>query len=172
VRDRIDALEEAIQIIRGLWSEPRYTFEGRSYHTRDAQLEPKPEHPIPIWLGTHGKRGLALAGGHADGWIPSLDLAPPEQVPAMAELIQRGARAANRDPRSIAWIYNVQVRIDGRADQVEGLVAGKPDEIADRLARFVKLGFSGFNLIPAGADADEQVALLGAEVIPSVRAMV
>jgi alkanesulfonate monooxygenase SsuD/methylene tetrahydromethanopterin reductase-like flavin-dependent oxidoreductase (luciferase family) len=170
LRDRIDDLGEAIQIMRGLWLEPRHTFEGRRFDTHDAQLEPKPEHAIPIWVGTHGKRGLALTGRHADGWIPSLGHAPPEQIPAMAALINRSARDAQRDPRSIAWIYNVQVRIDGDTDPDQAVVAGEPDEVADRLARFVKLGFSGFNLMPTGAHAHEQVALLGAEVIPAVRA--
>ncbi len=76
-RDKIEGLEEAVRIARGLWSEPRFTFEGRLYRTEDAELEPKPERRIPIWLGTYGNRALALTGRLADGWIPTLELAPP-----------------------------------------------------------------------------------------------
>src|SRR5687768_6943890 len=61
-RDKVDGLEEAVRIVRGLWSEPGFTFDGRLYRTEDARLEPKPERPIPIWLGTYGERALAVTG--------------------------------------------------------------------------------------------------------------
>src|SRR5207237_809105 len=79
-RDKVDGLEEAITIIRGLWSDPSFTFEGRLYRTDAAPMEPKPGHPIPIWLGTFGSRALAVTGRLADGWIPSFGMAPPEVV--------------------------------------------------------------------------------------------
>jgi alkanesulfonate monooxygenase SsuD/methylene tetrahydromethanopterin reductase-like flavin-dependent oxidoreductase (luciferase family) len=60
-RDKTQGLEEAITIIRGLWSEPRFTFEGRIYHTDGAEIEPKPDHRIPIWLGTCAPRALPAA---------------------------------------------------------------------------------------------------------------
>src|SRR5947207_13744300 len=71
-RDKVDGLEEAIRIARGLWSEREFTFSGRLYRTDRAELEPKPAHRIPIWLGTYGPRALALTGRLAEGWIPSL----------------------------------------------------------------------------------------------------
>ena len=74
-RDKIDGLEEAIQVIRGVWAQPRFSFDGRLYHTDGADVEPKPERHIPIWLGTFGPRALALTGRLADGWIPR-DSAP------------------------------------------------------------------------------------------------
>src|SRR5207248_4983134 len=61
-REKVDGLEEAITIIRGLWTEPRFTFHGGLYSTEEAEVEPKPEHPIPIWLGTFGPRALAVTG--------------------------------------------------------------------------------------------------------------
>ncbi|CAN5844700.1 MAG: LLM class flavin-dependent oxidoreductase [Acidimicrobiia bacterium] len=172
LRERIEGLDEAIRITRGLWSKPSYTFEGSVYRTDGAQLEPKPDHSIPIWLGTHGKRGLALAGRLADGWIPSLAFAPPEQVPAMIEIIHQSARDAGRDPRDIACIYNLQVSIDQRGDAGEFVVSGTPEAVAERLVGFINLGFSGFNMIPTGANADGQIARLAHDVIPAVRAAV
>ncbi len=59
-RQKVDGLEEAIQVIRGLWSEPEFSFAGRLYRTENADLEPKPAHRIPIWLGTF--RGPGVAG--------------------------------------------------------------------------------------------------------------
>jgi alkanesulfonate monooxygenase SsuD/methylene tetrahydromethanopterin reductase-like flavin-dependent oxidoreductase (luciferase family) len=55
-RQKVDGLEEAIRVVQGLWSTKRLTFEGRLYHTAEAQVEPKPGHSIPIWLGTYGPR--------------------------------------------------------------------------------------------------------------------
>jgi alkanesulfonate monooxygenase SsuD/methylene tetrahydromethanopterin reductase-like flavin-dependent oxidoreductase (luciferase family) len=52
-RDKVDGLAEAIRILRGVWSQPSFTFQGRLYRTDAAELEPKPDHPIPIWLGTY-----------------------------------------------------------------------------------------------------------------------
>jgi alkanesulfonate monooxygenase SsuD/methylene tetrahydromethanopterin reductase-like flavin-dependent oxidoreductase (luciferase family) len=66
-RDKVDGLEEAIRIARGVWSQPRFTFQGRLYRTDGAELAPKPDRRIPVWLGTYGNRALALTGRLADG---------------------------------------------------------------------------------------------------------
>jgi len=172
LRDRMTGLEDAIHIIHGLWSSPNYTFDGAVYRTSAAQLEPKPDGVIPIWLGAHGKRGLCLTGQFADGWIPSLAYAPPDQVPAMITLVHQAARDAGRDPRDLTCVYNLQVTIHvGRAEN-EFVVAGSPAAVADRLVEFVRLGFRGFNLIPTGPGTDDQVGVLAHDVIPAVRAAV
>src|ERR671931_1213910 len=93
-REKVDGLEEAIRIIRGLWSERRFTFDGRLYRTDAAEVEPKPGRRIPIWLGTYGPRALALTGRLADGWIPTYGFAPPETAAAMRERIDAAARDA------------------------------------------------------------------------------
>src|SRR5207244_3795292 len=82
----------------GLWSEPRFTHQGRRYSTEKAELEPKPSRRIPIWLGTFAPRGLAVTGRLADGWIPSLGYAPPDEVVGMRERVLDAARKAGRDP--------------------------------------------------------------------------
>lgn len=94
--DKIAGLEEAVRIARGLWSERSLTFQGHIHHTEAAEIEPKPEHPIPIWLGTFGRRALHLTGRLADGWIPSLANATPEQIPAMPAHPRRCARGRPR----------------------------------------------------------------------------
>ena len=172
LRERMDGLQEAIQIVRGLWSAPAYTFEGRRYRVSDARLEPKPAHSIPIWLGTHGRRGLNLTGRLADGWIPSHAYAPPDEVSAMLTIVRESARDAGRDPRDVTCIYNVEVSIGERGDTPDHVVSGTSAEVAERLVGFVKLGFDGFNLIPTGPSRDQQIASLGSDVLPAVRAAV
>jgi probable F420-dependent oxidoreductase len=169
-RDKIDGLEEAIRIARGLWSEPSFTFEGRLYRTKGAELEPKPDHRIPIWLGTYGDRALALTGRLADGWIPTLELAPPERVTAMRDRVLTAARGAGRDPEEITCVYNLDIRIDERAEASPTVVSGAPDAVAEQLLGFLKLGFTALSFLPVGPGEDEQVERLAREVLPAVRA--
>ncbi len=146
-RDKVDGLEEAIRIARGMWSRPGFTFEGRLYRTDGADLEPKPDRRIPIWLGTYGNRALALTGRLADGWIPSLGYAPPERVGAMRERVLAAAREAGT-----------------------AVVAGSSDAVAERLLGFRELGFDALSLIPVGPGEQEQAERLAREVLPALRA--
>jgi probable F420-dependent oxidoreductase len=168
-RDKVDGMEEAIRIIRGPWSEPSFTFRGRLYATEGADVEPKPNHRIPIWLGTYGPRALAVTGRLADGWIPTLELAPPDQVGAMRERVLSAAREAGRDPEEITCIYNMDIRVDERVDPSPTVVSGPPDAVAERLMEFADLGFTAMHFLLAGPGQDEQAERLSHEVIPILR---
>lgn len=167
--DKVDGLEEAIHITRGLWSTRGFTFDGRLYQTEGAEVVPKPQRHIPIWLGTYGKRALALTGRLADGWIPSLGYAPPERVRLMREHLLTAARQAGRQPEEITCVYNLEVRVDEGGDAGRFVVSGPSDVVAEQLAGFVEIGFNAFNFVPVGPDATEQAERLAREVIPSVR---
>ncbi|HZD69539.1 MAG TPA: LLM class flavin-dependent oxidoreductase [Actinomycetes bacterium] len=168
--DKVRGLEEAVRIMRGLWSERSLTFEGRLYRTQGAELAPKPDRRIPIWLGTYGDRALALTGRLADGWIPSLGFAPPERVSVMRERVLQAARGAGRQPEEITCCYNLGIRVDERAGARPSAVSGPPAAVVERLLGFVELGFAALSLAPLGPGEDEQVERLAREVIPAVRA--
>jgi alkanesulfonate monooxygenase SsuD/methylene tetrahydromethanopterin reductase-like flavin-dependent oxidoreductase (luciferase family) len=157
-RDKVDGMDEAIRIMRGMWSQERFTFSGRLYRTEDAQIEPKPDRRIPIWLGTYGNRALAVTGRLADGWIPSLGFAAPEGIPAMRDRIL----AAARDPAEITCAYNLAVYVDDHAKPQPGTVTGPPDVVAEQLLGFLELGFTALNFIPTGPDSAEQARRLPA----------
>jgi probable F420-dependent oxidoreductase len=169
-KEKTDGLEEAVTIIRGLWSDASFTFEGRRYQTDAAELEPKPNHRIPIWLGTFAPRALAVTGRLADGWIPSLGYAPPDEVVVLRERVLEAARKAGRDPGEITCAYNVEVRVDDGAGAGPSVISGPADAVAERLAGFVELGFSAFNFMLHGPGGGEQAERLAEEVIPAVRA--
>jgi len=171
-KEKIDGLEDAIRIARGLWSERDVTYEGRRYRTERADLEPKPERPIPIWTGALGPRGLSITGRLADGWIPSLELAPPERASEMRDRILAAADKAGRDPEVITCCYNLDVRADADANEPEHVVAGSVDHVVELLTRFVAMGFTAFNVLPVGPGRHEQLELLAREVIPAVRASI
>lgn len=164
VASRVTGLAEAIDIVTALWTQPRVTYQGKRYVAREAGIEPRPDHRIPIWLGTVGPRGLALVGRRADGWIPSVPYAPPERAPQMIAAILAAAGEAGRDPTEIERIYNVEVGPIGAE------LGGTSDEIADRLLDFVRMGFTGFNFKLASTERDERLDEIANEVIPIVRA--
>jgi alkanesulfonate monooxygenase SsuD/methylene tetrahydromethanopterin reductase-like flavin-dependent oxidoreductase (luciferase family) len=169
-KEKVEGLEEAIRIARGLWSESGFTFQGEQFHTIAAHLEPKPAHRIPIWVGTYGPRALAVTGRVADGWIPSFDMAPPEQVPEMRDRILSAARELGRRPEDITFAYNIEVQIGARTDSNPGIISGPPEEVVDRLASLIPLGFTAMNFKPLGSDRRAQVEQLGREVLPALRA--
>lgn len=168
-KDKIEGLEEAVRIVRGLWTSRRFTLDGLHHHAREADIEPKPAHHIPIWLGTFGKRSLAVTGRVADGWIPSLGMAPPEAIPQMRDVIFDAAVRAGRDPEKIRLVYNMEFRLGDDAGVPPHVVSGSPEQVADQLGSFVRLGFRGMNFIPAGPEPEEQIGRLSDEVLPIVR---
>lgn len=171
-REKVDGMEDAIRIARGLWSQPRFSYAGRVFHTDAADVAPRPEHRIPIWLGTFGDRALAVTGKLADGWIPSLGSAPADQVTALRDKIFAAAEAANRDPGEITCAYHLEVDPSLDAPDEPWVVSGSVANIAETLAGFVKLGFTALSIVPGGPDRAETVERLAAEIIPAVRELV
>lgn len=170
-REKVDGLAEAIAIIRGLWSESGYTYTGELFHTESADIEPKPESPIPIWLGTYGPRALTLTGRVADGWIPSHGYWPADEIGGIRDRVVAAAEAAGRDPAQLTYAYNVQVFLGDRDDD-PNVIAGSPGEVVEQLAEFVGLGFRTLNLMPQGPDPRKQVEQLGVDVLPALHALV
>ena len=161
-REKIDGLEDAVHIVRRLWTEPSVTYRGQVYRTDAAEIEPKPEHRIPIWLGTFGDRALAVTGRVADGWIPSLGHAPLDRLPAMRDRVLTAAADAGRDPGELTCALNLRVHLGSGTDAD---VAGSPAAVADQLSAFVALGFTAFNLQLAERGQLDRIA---AEVLPAL----
>lgn len=104
----VSALEEAIQVIRLLWSgQHGIRFEGKYHHLAGAHSGPLPAHPIGIWLGAYKPRMLSMVGRLADGWMPSFGYLKPPDLLTAHEKIDAAARAAGRDPRAIRRLLNV-----------------------------------------------------------------
>ena len=109
----VSALEEAIQVIRLLWSgQHGIKFEGRYHHLAGAHSGPVPAHPIGIWLGAYKPRMLSLVGRLADGWVPSFGYVKPPDLLEGNRRIDEAALAAGRDPGSIRRVLNAGM-LDG-----------------------------------------------------------
>jgi probable F420-dependent oxidoreductase len=165
--DKVAALADAIEILRGVWSSSPFTHAGRQYAVDGAVVEPKPETTIPVWIGGNGPRVLALTGRLADGWIPSVPFAPPEVIPERRDIIVRAAEEAGRDPSALTFVYNVGIHVGDEASSPH-IVSGAPEQVAERLASFAALGFHAVNAWPAGNE-DEQRNRIATEVLPLLR---
>ena len=79
-------MEEQLEVLRRLWTEPLVSFHGREHHIDDAGLNPLPrQRPIPIWFGGHDDRVLRRAARYGDGWIPNFRSAADAR-PALEKL--------------------------------------------------------------------------------------
>ena len=170
-REKVEALEEAIDIMRGLWSTSGFSYTGQHFRTEGATTEPKPGHPIPLWLGVFGDQMIDLVGRKADGWIPTYQLLKPEQAYRKLEHIRRVAETTGRNPDDITYAYNVPVLVAEGAVTTQGQIAGSAAEVARQLADLVRHGFTLLNVWPGG-EATRQRERLAREVLPIVRELI
>jgi len=159
-KESVDALEEAIAIIRSFWSGDRsVNVDGRHYRVSGAKPGPPAAHPIGLWIGAYGPRMQRLTGRLGDGWLPSLGghYLSPEDVPPMQARIDEAAKRAGRSPEAIKRAANVTA------------LEGGPDRWPGQLLRAAELGFE---TLLVGVPSDDPIGFirrLGEDVAPNVR---
>jgi alkanesulfonate monooxygenase SsuD/methylene tetrahydromethanopterin reductase-like flavin-dependent oxidoreductase (luciferase family) len=165
--EAVRSVEEAIQVMRLVWSEERSVrFEGEIYSLAGMRPGPRPAHDIGIWVGAYGPRMLGLIGRLADGWVPSLGYISRDRIPEMQRRIDDGAGEAGRDPAQIRRAVNVSGKI---GDPGDGPLEGPVQKWVDELARLVlEFGFDTFVFWPSD-DHVRQVELFAGEVAPAVK---
>jgi alkanesulfonate monooxygenase SsuD/methylene tetrahydromethanopterin reductase-like flavin-dependent oxidoreductase (luciferase family) len=164
-KQSVDALEEAIAILRGFWDGERsLRFEGEHYRVSGARPGPAPAHRIGIWVGAYGPRMLRLTGRLGDGWLPSLggdNYLAPDDALRMQGVVDDAARAAGRKPGDVERAVNVMA------------LDGDPREWPGRLARIASdLRFTTLLVGVPGDDPVGFVRRLGEDVAPRVRELV
>jgi alkanesulfonate monooxygenase SsuD/methylene tetrahydromethanopterin reductase-like flavin-dependent oxidoreductase (luciferase family) len=65
---RVEQLDEAIDVLRAMWSQSPASYEGRHYHIRNAYCEPRPATPIQILVGGHRPKLMRIVAQKADIW--------------------------------------------------------------------------------------------------------
>jgi alkanesulfonate monooxygenase SsuD/methylene tetrahydromethanopterin reductase-like flavin-dependent oxidoreductase (luciferase family) len=163
-KESVDALEEAITILRGFWSGERSVrFEGQHYQVDGVHPGPPLAHPLRVYVGAYGPRMLRLTGRLADGWLPSLGehYLHAEDAPKGHAAIDEAARAAGRDPTEIERALNVMV------------LSGTPVTWVDQLARIAEdLRFSTLLVGVPQEDAVGFVRRLGQDIAPRLRELI
>ncbi|WP_406045281.1 LLM class flavin-dependent oxidoreductase [Micromonospora sp. NBC_00898] len=168
----VDALDEAVRVIREVWAADRrgmVRVEGEHYRVVGAKRGPAPAHDVGIWVGAYKPRMLRLVGRVADGWLPSLAYLAkgPGELAELNALVDEGAEAAGREPRSVRRLLNVSGRFGrSRSDFLDG----PPEQWVEELTGLaLDHGTSGFIL---GADDPTAIQLFAQEVAPAVRELV
>lgn len=156
--ESVEALEEAIAVIRALWDTQTrevVRVEGRHHRAVGAKRGPAPAHDVPIWVGANRPRMLRLIGRVADGWLPSLGyLGGRDRLPALNAVIDESAQAAGREPSAVRRLLNI-----GPGETNPGFLADLA--LADGVSAFI-----------LASDDAAQIERFGQEVAPLVRALV
>jgi alkanesulfonate monooxygenase SsuD/methylene tetrahydromethanopterin reductase-like flavin-dependent oxidoreductase (luciferase family) len=167
--ESIEALKEAIEIIRGIWdTEDRSVLSvvGRHYDVRGAKRGPAPAHPVGIWVGAYKPRILRLVGRAADGWLPSMQYLQKglPELRSMNQHIDEAAIAAGRNPREVRRFLNIAGQFSSHS---RGFLNGPPSQWAEELTEVaLTYGTSGFILASDDATLTQTFA---AEVAPAIR---
>lgn len=177
---RVAQLEEALQIIKAMWTEEEATFEGNYYRVNQARCEPKPE-PIPsLMVGAFGPKMLRLAAKYAEVWNVSSTGARIYR--SLAEGFERACEAVGRDPATVrrSWIGGCACgpteaeaeRLSGgrlsAEDEEDFDFVGTPQQLVEQMRPFVELGVDYFMLDCGGFPELTTLDLLINEVLPAL----
>ena len=186
--DRVEMLDEAIRVLRGLWTQERTDFQGRHFVLRSATLAPKPlQARLPLVVGGEGKRRmLRVVAEHADIW--NTLAGDPAQYRDKLAALHRHCAEVGRDPATIRQSVTFRAVLGDDPAEVaerrrelartyppdspiwpEFLVFGTPEECAERLWEYRRMGVGDF-LLGARPPVDwRTVELFAQRVIPALR---
>jgi F420-dependent oxidoreductase-like protein len=145
--ERMELLEEQLAIVTGLWTEERFSFEGKHYRLDDSPCEPKPvQRPRPpiVMGGAAGPRAVRLAVQYADEY--NTFLASMDEIVERRARVVEGCERAGRDPATLPFSVMVPVAVGADSAEVQARVAaiaetfglGDPDELVEsRRGRWV-----------------------------------
>ena len=191
VRERGPRTDEAIDLIRRLWTAAEITHDGHFYAMDDVRIHPAPTQVggPPIVIAGRKEAAMRRAARLGDGWMPYLYSA--RRYAASVRSIRE--QAAGRDLTAFEWFAFVFVNIDpdgsrAREETTRFLggsyrqnfeamvdsvaVAGTPDEVTAKLNTFVDAGARHFVFTPttrSSAVRDRMIDHLVDAVIPAVR---
>ena len=186
VRDRMDILEEGIQIIKSMLTQESSTFMGTHFQVTEAYCFPRPvQRPPRIWIGGKGEqRTLRIAARYADGWdAPSVS---PEEYRHKIQVLEHWCEVDGRDPAEIT--RSVEVGFYMGADQADAnrlrrrfqeqwgdeaeersgwMLFGTASEVIDRIGAYADAGAQGLNIGLRAPYNWEALQAFAEEVVPA-----
>lgn len=144
---RVDRFAESLAIITSLLSNDRTDHSGHHFQITDAPCEPKPiQSPLPILIGTGGKRMLRLLARYAHEWN---SWGTPDTVAGVATELERACEAEGRDRSEIWTSAQALFCLTDDSDEIEKLqallpadrtIVGSAEHIIDEIGRYRDLG--------------------------------
>jgi probable F420-dependent oxidoreductase len=181
--------DEALQIIKRLWSEASVDFQGAHYQLTGASISPKPVQPdLPMWIGGSSDAAIQRTARYGTGWQAGPET--PEEARGVVAAIKTAAAAAGRtidedhygagfpfrfgraDDPGLSKLMEAYQKRTGR-DPVGYFAVGDAAAITARIAEYVEAGIFKFILRPAAKGDEEmtqQTRRLIDEVLPLVKA--
>jgi F420-dependent oxidoreductase-like protein len=159
MRERLERLDEACEVLRALFTQRRSDYKGRYYQLSDAPLDPKPvQSPYPeIMIGGGGERvTLRIVAKHADHWNV---WGGAKVIAHKGKILDEHCAAVGRDPKAIRRSGNMVLLITDNKDQIDKMaetigarmgahaadprdtcLAGTPAQIRDQLHQLREAG--------------------------------
>jgi probable F420-dependent oxidoreductase len=193
VKERGRRTDEAIQVMKMLFTQDNVTLEGKYTKLSGVTLMPKPVQPggPPVWVAGRSEAAIRRAGRLADGYLPYLF--SPERLRDSLAKVREEAEKAGRDPAAITCgIYQFVCLADSYEEakklSAEDLsrryqqpfenlvdryvVMGRPDDCVRRLGDFAEAGATHFILVPLVRGGEEfmpQIEAYARDVVPRMR---
>jgi probable F420-dependent oxidoreductase len=178
--------DEAIRVMRLLWTQDEVTFQGDFYKLDRVSIFPKPwQTPPPIWIGGKSEAAMRRTARLGDGWIPSF-ITPDEMRAGVQKVHDLAAAAGRQIPEdhfgtlinyaiadseatalALAQPYVPRGRVD-EATMRQCTAFGPAGRLIEKVEEYVKAGASKFILRPLCPPDRmlEQLALVGEQVCP------
>jgi alkanesulfonate monooxygenase SsuD/methylene tetrahydromethanopterin reductase-like flavin-dependent oxidoreductase (luciferase family) len=188
---RAEQLTEAIQIVRGAWTEDKFSFTGNHYRVNELVSFPKPvQKPHPtIWVGSNigGPKMIELAARYGDGINVAWGF-DPDKTQVIFDELSKFAETHGRKPDKILKSVGCWTRIlesesemdenikkgavsrgiseEAYRKRVASSLWGTPKMVADRLSKYKDQGVSDVILMFPYGEKREQIEIFGEKVLP------
>ena len=185
-KSRVGRTEEAVEIMRLLWSGNNVSYKGNHFTLNNISIEPKPvqKNLPPIWFGGRSEPALNRTAKIGDGWLVSyataeevsmsipkiktraLDFGNHIEEDHYGALISFCFADSRKEAEQLAYKYNIVRRKD--VDLKDVTAFGPPDILIELLDSFIKAGATKFTLRSACPTEKtfDQMRLLGKDIVP------
>ena len=189
-KERGKRTDEAIRVIRLLWTEDDVSFQGEFYKLDRVTIFPKPwQTPPPIWIGGKSEAAMRRTARLGDGWIPSF--VTPEELRVGVERVKEMAIAAGREVPDDHFGTIINFAVAGSGDAAFAMAQpyiqrgrvddatlkqctafGPSEVLLAKIEEYVKGGVSKFILRPLCPPARmlEQLAIVAERIVPEYHA--
>jgi alkanesulfonate monooxygenase SsuD/methylene tetrahydromethanopterin reductase-like flavin-dependent oxidoreductase (luciferase family) len=176
---RVQQLEEALQIIKALWTEKKVHFIGTHYRVINAYCEPKPDPLPPIMVGAFKPKMLRLTARYADNW--NVSSTPIGSYRQLVKAFEHACAEVGRDPATVRRSWGggcVCAPTQAQAEQLAGEryradednfdFVGTPVQVVEQMRAFIDLGVDYFMVDCGGFPNLTTLEMLVNEVIPAL----
>lgn len=179
-KERAPWFNEALPLMRRLWTEDKVTHHGERFQIEDASIGVKPvQEPLEVWMGGAAPSELRRVGRYSDGWLPSF--CTVDDVREGIKIVNDHAAEAGREIEDEHFGVLVPYAQGGLSERALAIAKmRKPDndptdiiaedraQLRERLEGFIEVGASKFVVVPFAEPDDwtRELELLAEDLLP------